>query len=317
MSLALLAGPVSAAPGARATASDDQLPEPAGTGIPGDGTVDSCADPTVIKGQDGETLDGKQVWYLYCTTDPLNDDDVDASGDPVFHRIPTMVSTDLVNWTYVGDAFPLNGGNIPAWIAPNAAFWAPEVVYSSTTDQYYLFVTVTETTAAGGGSDTCGGDSAIGVAVGDSPTGPWDLRRRAGRSASTRPRRRPCSYFWTFDPDVLGDTVTDDGILYYGSYYGGIFATEVTFSETGVTAETRTPADDTRIAIGNRYEGANVVHQGRLLLPVRLGDQLLQRRTDRLQRLRRPLDQPVRPLRRPRGQLVPRGGRGRHAVPHA
>ena len=46
--------------------------------IPGDGTVDSCADPMVIQGQDGETIDGEQVWYLYCTTDPLNDEDVDG-----------------------------------------------------------------------------------------------------------------------------------------------------------------------------------------------------------------------------------------------
>jgi arabinan endo-1,5-alpha-L-arabinosidase len=66
---------------------------------------------------------------------------------------------------------------------------------------------------------------------------------------------------WTFDPDILGDTVTDPGTLYYGSYYGGMFATEVTFTETGVTAATPNPGDDTRIAIGNRYEGANVVYR--------------------------------------------------------
>ncbi|WP_169744241.1 family 43 glycosylhydrolase [Knoellia aerolata] len=227
--------------------------------VPGDGTVDSCADPMILQGQDGETIDGEQVWYLYCTTDPLNDEDVDASGDPVFHRIPMNVSTDLVNWTYVGDAFPLDGGDLPAWIDPTAAFWAPEVVYSSATDQYYLFTTVTETTAAGGGSDTCRGDSAIGVAVADSPTGPWTW----SDEPVVQPRKDPgggeCSYFWTFDPDVLGDTVTDEGILYYGSYYGGMFVTDVVFSESGVTAATETTADDVRIAIGNRYEGSNVV----------------------------------------------------------
>ena len=232
--------------------------------IPGDGTVDSCDDPMVISGQDGETIDGKQVWYMYCTTDPLNDEDVDAKGEPVFHRIPMNVSTDLVNWTYVGDAFELDGGDIPAWIDPTAAFWAPDVVFSSATDQYYLFVTVTETTAAGGGSDTCGGDSAIGVAVGDSPTGPWEfsnepvVQPRIDPSSGTSPEG--CrGYFWTFDPDVLGDTVTDEGVLYYGSYYGGIFATDVDFTETGVTAETETTTDDARITIGNRYEGVNVV----------------------------------------------------------
>ena len=80
-------------------------------------------------------------------------------------------------------------------------------------------------------------------------------------SRASIPTAGPCSYFWTFDPDVLGDTVTDEGILYYGSYYGGMFATEVNFTETGVTAATADTADDTRIAIGNRYEGANVVYR--------------------------------------------------------
>jgi arabinan endo-1,5-alpha-L-arabinosidase len=226
--------------------------------IPGDGTVDSCADPMILQGQDGETIDGEQVWYMYCTTDPLNDEDVDENGDPIFHRIPMNVSTDLVNWTYVGDAFPLDGGDIPDWIDPSAAFWAPEVVYSSATDQYYLFVTVTQTTAAGGGSDTCTGDSAIGVAVGDSPLGPWEFTDEPVIAPRLDPNGGPCSYFWTFDPDVLGDTVDDEGILYYGSYYGGIFATDVTFTETAVTADAE---PDIRITIGNRYEGTNVVYK--------------------------------------------------------
>jgi arabinan endo-1,5-alpha-L-arabinosidase len=258
----VLAGPVGAAPvqgGSRPVTTSYQ--NPLAPDVPGDGTVDSCADPTVIKGQDGETQDGKQVWYLYCTTDPLNDQDVDADGEPVFHRVPTMVSTDLVHWTYVGDAFPLDGGDLPAWIDPTAAFWAPDVVYSSTTDRYYLFTTVTETTAAGGGSDTCRGDGAIGVAVGDSPTGPWEWSDQPVVAPRLDPGGGECSYFWTFDPDVLGDTVADDGILYYGSYYGGVFATEVSFQDDGVTTATATAADDTRIAIGNRYEGANVVEK--------------------------------------------------------
>ena len=118
-----------AAPAARPKAPVTTTYEnPLAPDVPGDGTVDSCADPMVIQGQDGERIDGEQVWYLYCTTDPLNDEDVDANGDPVFHRIPMNVSTDLVNWTYVGDAFPRDGGDLPAWIDPTAAFWAPEVV---------------------------------------------------------------------------------------------------------------------------------------------------------------------------------------------
>ena len=93
---------------------------------------------------------------MYCTTDPLNDEDVDAERATRSSTASRRcVSTDLVNWTYVGDAFPLDGGDIPAWIDPNAALWAPEVVYSSATDQYYMFVAVTETTAAAAGRTRC------------------------------------------------------------------------------------------------------------------------------------------------------------------
>ncbi|MFQ6171198.1 family 43 glycosylhydrolase [Oryzobacter sp. R7] len=272
--LALLLGaPVATgvAPGQAAAATVPAVPPPLPvTGgydnplapvVPGGGTIDSCADPMVIAGQDGETVDGERAWYLYCTTDPLDDEDVDANGDPVFHRIPTSVSTDLVTWTYTGDAFPLDGGDLPAWIDPSAAFWAPDVVYSEATDRYYLLTTVTETTAAGGGSDTCRGDSAIGVAVAESPTGPWTWSEQPVVGPRKDPQGGECSYFWTFDPDVLGDTVGEEGILYYGSYYGGVFATAVDVTPSGITARTAATGDDTRIAIGNRYEGTTVVER--------------------------------------------------------
>src|SRR3712207_1705129 len=64
-----------------------------------------------------------------------------------------------------------------------------------------------------------------------------------------------CAFFWTFDPDVLGDSVGTNSVLYYGSYSGGIFARTVTLTPEGATLG----ADETRVTIGNRYEGANVV----------------------------------------------------------
>ena len=163
-----------------------------------------------------------------------------------------MRSTDLVTWTYVGDAFPLDGGAIPAWIDPSAAFWAPELTYSTTFKQYYMFVTVTETTAASGtGSDTCRGDSAIGVATSASPTGPWTF----SDTPVVAPRTRGgCDYLWTFDPDVLGTPSARRRSLYYGSYNGGVFGTPVTLTATGATAGTT--ADDTMVAIDNKYEGS-------------------------------------------------------------
>ena len=70
--------------------------------------MESCADPSIIHAdQPGDTY-----WYIYCTTDPLNDQDKDPSGDFNFHLIPMLRSHDLVNWTYMGDAFSAK----PAWV---------------------------------------------------------------------------------------------------------------------------------------------------------------------------------------------------------
>ena len=216
--------------------------------IPGDGVVESCADPTVLHGQ----RPGDTAWYLYCTTDPLNDEDVDASGAPIFRRVPVMTSENLVDWTYVGESFT----ELPSWAEPGAALWAPDVVYSSPFDQYYMFVVVTNTTSAVSGVDGCASDSAIGVATSADPTGPWTF----SDTPVVAPRQNGggCDFLWTYDPDVLGDTITDSGILYYGSYYGGIYGTTLRLTEDGATADT---AGATMVAIDNKYEGANVIEK--------------------------------------------------------
>src|SRR5215217_1375379 len=111
------AGPSTAAAAAAARGSNPgSYTNPLAPVIPGDGVVESCADPNVIQGQ----REGDTTWYLYCTTDPLNDEDVDAEGNPIFHRVPTMTSENLVDWTYVGDAFT----SLPSWAEPDAALWA-------------------------------------------------------------------------------------------------------------------------------------------------------------------------------------------------
>jgi arabinan endo-1,5-alpha-L-arabinosidase len=244
LAAALLPVASTAAPGRNPGTYENPLaPE-----IPGDGTVDSCADPTVIHGQQP----GDTTWYMYCTTDPLNDEDLDASGELNFHRVPTMTSEDLVNWTYVGDAFD----TLPTWADPEAALWAPEVTYSTTYDQYYMFVGVTNTTEAVSGEPNCDSDNAIGVATSKSPTGPWTF----SDEPVIDPRRggAGCNFKWTYDPDVLGDAVTGSSTLYYGSYYGGIYGTSVTLTPTGATA---VQGDHTQVAIDNKYEGANVVER--------------------------------------------------------
>lgn len=204
--------------------------------IPGDdGLVESCADPSVIHGAEGE---GR--WYLYCTTDPLNGDDRDAAGNLRFHLIPMFSSTDLVNWTYEGDAFTTR----PSWLAPNAGMWAPEITYLG--GQYLLYYTAPDTDPA-----VTGGGSAIGVATAPTPLGPWTDSGDPVIDPAP-PSCCPDAKRWTFDPDVI--TWNGTPWIYYGSYFGGLSVRQLT--PDGLES---LPATQVEIAIANRYEGAEVV----------------------------------------------------------
>ncbi|HEX5838508.1 MAG TPA: family 43 glycosylhydrolase [Anaerolineales bacterium] len=218
---------------AKATTYTNPLP----VHIPGDGLVESCADPSIIQGQ----TEGDTNWYMYCTTDPLNDQDKTGSNFN-FHLIPMLSSTDLVNWTYEGDAFPAR----PGWVADDAGMWAPEIQFFN--GQYYLYYAASWTDLPGGGS-------AIGVATSPSPLGPWT----DSGTPAVEPHGADCcgpdSRRWVFDPDV----VQDEGQLYifYGSYFGGISVREL--SADGLHSD---PDSQKLIAIANRYEGAEVVKHG-------------------------------------------------------
>lgn len=205
--------------------------------IPGDGVVESCADPTIIYGQEGEG-----AWYLYCTTDPLNAEDRNASGGFNFRLIPMFSSVDLVNWVYEGDAFTTR----PSYAVGNAGLWAPEIQYYPETGKYHLYYTVTETTLPGGGS-------AIGVATSDTPLGPWVHHE----APVVEPHAADCcpgSRRWVFDAEVVQTDGSD--YIYYGSYFGGISVRVL--SEDGFSSD---PASQRPITIANRYEGPEVVYK--------------------------------------------------------
>jgi len=248
LALAAPVGAATAAPGEGRGSNPGGYTNPLEPVIPGDGVVESCADPAVLHGQ----RPGDTTWYLFCTTDPLNDEDVDANGDPIFRRVPVMTSENLVDWTYVGESFT----EPPSWADPTSALWAPDIVYSSTFDQYYLFVVVTDTASSVSGVEGCASDSAIAVATSADPTGPWTFSDTP--VVAPRQNGEGCNFLWTYDPDVLGDTVTDSAIFYYGSYYGGIFGTTLELTADGAVADTEAA---TMVAIDNKYEGANVIEK--------------------------------------------------------
>ena len=295
---ALFAGLLAIPAPTRAAASTYQNPLP--ITIPAGGMVESCADPTVIRGQQP----GDIYWYMYCTKDPLNDNDRNAGGGFNFHNIPTMRSPDLVNWTYLGDAF----ATPPSWGEPTSGMWAPEVQFFN--GMYYLYYTMTDTKPEISGAPNCDGDNAIGVATSASPTGPWkDLGRPVVEPRYNGALRafgqRECNFFWTFDPDVI---TTDAGqrYIYYGSYYGGIQARKL--SNDGFTAD---PAA-IQITIANRYEGAEVVYRDGYYYLFASAGNCCNGAATGYRCVRRALAKPHRPFRRPRGCVAARGARGRH-----
>ncbi len=237
MVLATVAVPVPQAVAASELASGDTYTNPLDIQVPGGGKVESCADPSIIRGQ----AVGDNAWYMYCTTDPLNGEDRNASGGFNFRLIPILRSYDLVSWTYMGDAF----SSRPGWVADDVGLWAPEIAYFD--GQYHLYYTAPWTDLPGGGS-------AIGVATAPSPMGPWV----DSGGPVVEPHAAPCcpgSKRWVFDPDVI--EVDGKKYIFYGSYFGGIHAREL--SDDGLHSD---PVTQTPIAVDNRYEGGYIVSRG-------------------------------------------------------
>ncbi len=251
--LALIAALVSPLPAAAIPAAIDPgtYTNPLKLHIPGDGLAESCADPTVFHGQRA----GDRYWYMFCTKDPLNGGDK-TGADFNFHVIPMYRSLDLVNWTYLGDAFKTN----PEPAEPQAGIFAPEVVFFN--NLYHLYYTITDVTPAAnpGESSACHDDSAIAVATSLDPTGPWSPQ--ASPVVAPRPGSAPpppgctSSYYWNFDPDVITD-LGGQKYLYYGSYFGGIQVRPLSADGTTTVA-----GSTVQITIPNRYEGAEVQYHG-------------------------------------------------------
>ncbi|KYG27709.1 family 43 glycosylhydrolase [Alkalihalobacillus trypoxylicola] len=140
------------------------------------------ADPSIIKGEDG-------FYYAYGTEDNW--------GDGMGPRIvPIVKSENLVDWQYVGDAF----NEKPSW-KEDGGIWAPDISFYN--EKYYLYY-----------SQSTWGDSnpAIGVAVSNTPTGPFEDQGKLFDSEEIEVNN-------SIDPQLF---VEDDGTpyLFWGSWYG-------------------------------------------------------------------------------------------------
>ncbi len=198
---------------------------------PKTGPAISCPDPAIIK----QSVNAIDVWYLYCTGDPLNSNDTNPDGSLKSHYISTFRSIDLIHWIYIGDVFPAP----PAWADPNSNLWAAAVKYFN--NQYYCYYVAPSTLPLGSGAS-------IGVATAPSPAGPW--------TDSGQPLIPPSARA-TIDPDVVQDN-SGQRYISFGSFYGGISIEKL--SADGLTADA---SSIQQIAIDNRYEGGSFyTHNG-------------------------------------------------------
>ncbi|HEY0070694.1 MAG TPA: family 43 glycosylhydrolase, partial [Chloroflexia bacterium] len=204
--------------------------------------VESWADPMVISATDG-------YYYAYATFDPIREGDFNIDGNLNFHKIPMARSSDLVHWTYIGDAITSN----PTYADPNSLYWAPDVRYFD--GQYHMFYAVTNVNDATSGSPGCGFDPAIGVATSSTPYGPWTHSAQPVVYPRHNGGGTDCNFFPTIDPAFM-ETITGTRYIYFGSYYGGIWARQL-LTDSIQTVQ----AGEVMVAIDNRYEGAFVIYR--------------------------------------------------------
>ncbi len=200
-----------------------------------DVALQNCPDPATTK---VEKAGQPTTWYMYCTSGPINDADKTARGGYTRRLLPIYKSTNLIDWSYVSDAFTKR---LP-W-ASTADLWAPDIHFVN--GKYYLYYTVADSTARG---DRTGQNSAIGVATSTSPTGPW--------TDSGGPVVEAQSGRWVFDPFVIADA-SGQRYIFYGSYAGGVSARKL--SSDGLKSD---KASEVPIASADRYEGANIRKRG-------------------------------------------------------
>ena len=251
--------------------------------------ADTFADPAVIRGKDG-------WWYSYGTSDPLRE------GERVAHRIPHGHVADLVDWTYVGDAFT---------DADHAVLGGPErrrsgrPTSATSTAQYRMYYVVTETSHR---------------AAPPSPTttrSAWPPPRRRSARGRTRgaPGRRPASR------RQVGDRTTSCGPSTRSSHRHRrqpvallrLLLRRHLRHRSSTDDGTEAIGDPTMVAIDNKFEGSYVVRRGGYWYFFASTANCCAGPTTGYSVQVGPLARPARPLRRPRRRAAAPVARRRHA----
>ncbi|WP_455673926.1 arabinan endo-1,5-alpha-L-arabinosidase [Phocaeicola sp.] len=165
------------------------------------------------------------TYYMY-STDAIfaeNRKEAEEKGVPLGY-IQVRKSQDLVNWEYVGWAFPEIPAPAVEWVHSQAGgqgatnIWAPFVITYKNIYRLYYCVSAF-------GRNT----SYIGVAESDSPEGPWEQKGCVVKTGKG-------DVMNAIDPSVVEDPKTGKWWMHYGSYFGGLFCMELN-PETGLAAQ--------------------------------------------------------------------------------
>ncbi|WP_394698867.1 arabinan endo-1,5-alpha-L-arabinosidase [uncultured Bacteroides sp.] len=163
------------------------------------------------------------TYYMY-STDAIfaeNKDSAKKYNVPLGY-IQVRKSKDLVNWTFVGWAFPEIPSQATDWVRSNSGgkgatnIWAPFIIHQNNVYRLYYCVSAF-------GEKT----SYIGLAESSSPEGPWIQKGCVVRTNRETPMN-------AIDPTVIVNPENGETWMHYGSFFGGIYCVQLN-PETGVT----------------------------------------------------------------------------------
>jgi arabinan endo-1,5-alpha-L-arabinosidase len=177
----------------------------------------NCPDPSVFD-------DRARSGYFYAISTQNGTSDTETVV-----YMPIYRSKDMVNWELVGNAFgeDANGKGIrPQWV-PDTRIWAPDMEYDEVNNRYCLYY-------AEGHWDNPD-LSAVGVAVSDSPTGPytWENVPELNEFANAHGMLvdyRSQGVTNSIDGNLIRDAVTGEKYLFWGSFgaKSGVWAIKLT-----------------------------------------------------------------------------------------
>lgn len=155
-------------------------------------------------------------YYMYSTDAIWGENRKEAEEKNVpLGYIQVRRSKDLVNWEFVGWAFPEIPQEAVQWVRSHASgegatnIWAPYIVPSG--NKYRLYYCVSAF-----GRKT----SYIGMAESASPEGPWTQRGCVVKTDNS-------SVVNAIDPSIAVDSVTGKWWMHYGSFFGGLYCVEL------------------------------------------------------------------------------------------